>query len=789
MGFSLNTHAYFGYKGISEVGKVTCFAKNSDSSLFVGTATGGVFQSSNPQLDAWIARPVGLGSGKIVDLTFSGKYVYALTQDKGIFRYSGRNGDDRYWVYNSKGITDLDLSCFISMDTSTLIAATSNGTIYVTSDKGDSWKAIVSPLFGLKIVRLQKAGKRIFALTESNGLYTSDNSGQTWSEFNNVNTLNALSSNNLAYNSLSGELIIENSKGMFVLKSASSTIKPNYNPITSLVDNKINRISSSANAWFLATEKGIYASLTNQIQWVKLGLGGMTDTCDNVFLFYTKFLASTKNNGLFQLESAGAEWILCVNGMNNISSLSFALRGDNTLAVATSKGVLTSNNKGNYYELKNTGLKDSLFLTDIVFKNSKLLASTSSGGVYLSLDSGNTWTPFSKGISNLNCIELFVSKKYIYLVTNSGELMKSDGVNSWKFTQLGLPTLSSNVAFTQMNTSVILTSLGQGIFKKNENSDNWQNVTGNLPSNQLTSVAYFGTKVFVGTKDQGVFVSDTTDFMWTKTNFSLTNEIKMIGLNSIEISSMNSYKGYVFASVPGALLASSDEGKTWIDAGTVFNLPTYSKLTKIGFTSTRVFVISENNFIYSNQLAELPSIVNITKIVYPICGDSINELGKISVQYTGGYEPYTIKWNTNDSLSTIKGLKSGKYVVTITDKNGSVASDSVELKFKPCHSDTIIVPPVDTVKNVPKDSVQFVVIQDQMTIGPNPAFSKVTIMFTMQNTIHDVRLLDNKGDLIFRRGGTFTAKSFDIENRFQSGMYFLEIETDSGIYRHKILFL
>ena len=788
--FGLSANAHFGYKGISEVGKVTSSARNSDSSLFIGTSNGGVFQSISPLIDGWVARNVGLTSGKISDLTYSGKYIYAVTEDQGVFRYSGRDGvADRYWEKINTGLTDVSMTSIVAIDTSNLLASTSNGRVFLTVDKGEHWNEVSSSLFvGMNILKLQKTGKRIFVLTEKNGLFKTDNLGQTWVEFNALSTKNTLASNTITYNSTSGELLVANTNGLFVLKNASATANPNYTSLPISFSSKINKLSSSGNAWFVATNNGIYASLTSQINWVQFGLGGLNDTCVNIIPFYTKFIASTSGNGLYLLNSAGSEWTSCNTGLNNIQTIAFTLRGENTIAVASAKGVYVSMDNGNSYVLKNKGLVDSLKLTDITFKNSKLFAS-SSGGVYISLDTGSTWNLFSKGLTNLNIVTLFSSKKYIYLVNNIGELYRTDGVNSWKLSQVGLNSPLTQTNFSQMNTSVVLTSYNQGVFKRNEIMDSWQNITSNLPSKKVTTLTYYGSKLFVGTEDLGVFVTDTTNINWKLSILNLSPKASLVNLKSTEVLAMNSYRGYVFAAVKGAVYATSNDGISWIDAGTPFNLPSYASLTEFGFTSSRIFVCTPNNFIYSNLLAELPSIINITKINYPICGDSINELGKISVQYTGGYEPYIIKWNTNDSVSTIKGIKPGKYVVTITDKNGAMASDSVELSFKPCHSDTTIVPPIDTTNNVPKDTVKYVVIQDVMTIAPNPAFAKTTIMFTLPNTIHDVRLLDNKGDLIFRREETFISKSFDIENRFESGLYFVEIETDSGVYRHKILFL
>jgi photosystem II stability/assembly factor-like uncharacterized protein len=790
--FSFTAKAHFGYKGISALGKVTCYARNSDSSFFVGTDNGGVFQSTNTNLDGWIARSVGLTSGKISDLVYTGKYLFATTIDKGVFRYTGRDGSDRYWESVSNGLSDFSMTSILAMDSITLFTATSNGKVFYSNDKGVSWKDVTSLLFdGLSIVKIQKAGKRIYVLTEKNGLFMSDNMGQYWVEFNSVNTKQALASNTISYNSSTSEMLLGNSNGLFLLKNASAATNPNFSSVPFTIGTTINHIASNGNAWFVATNKDVYATLNTPISWVQLGLGGVNDTCLKIIPFYSKFVVATKSDGLFQLASAGSQWTWCSSGFNSIVTTSFAIRGENVIAVATEKGVMISGNLGNSYQLKNQGLIDSLSLTDIVFKNSRLFVASSIGGVYVSLDTGSTWTPFVKGLLNLNVVKLFSSKKYVYLIGDQGELYKSDAANSWKPFQNGMGLVSTRSNFTQMNTSVVIASYMKGVFKRNESVDTWQDITGNLPTKKVTAVSFSGTKLFVGTEDLGVFVSDTAQISWKSTAFGLTTKDAQVNLSSTEVSAMAANRGYVFAAVKGAVLATGDDGMTWMDVGTPFNIPSYAQIAKISFSSSKIFINTLTNFLYSNLLAELPAIINITKITYPICGDSINELGKISVQYIGGYEPISIKWNTNDSLSTIKGIKPGKYVVTITDRNGATASDSVFLSFKPCKNpvDTTVVNPVDTTKNTPVDTVKFIVVPDVMYLSQNPVFKELTVSFNLEKQIYRYRLLDRKGARIYSRDDAFIGKSFVIVNNFESGLYVLEVETETGIFRQKIVFL
>jgi hypothetical protein len=56
-------------------------------------------------------------------------------------------------------------------------------------------------------------------------------------------------------------------------------------------------------------------------------------------------------------------------------------------------------------------------------------------------------------------------------------------------------------------------------------------------------------------------------------------------------------------------------------------------------------------------------------------------LGSISLSTSGGTSPYSYRWNTGDSVSSLSNLTAGVYVVTVTDHNGCTAlqRDTVQL--------------------------------------------------------------------------------------------------------------
>lgn len=68
---------------------------------------------------------------------------------------------------------------------------------------------------------------------------------------------------------------------------------------------------------------------------------------------------------------------------------------------------------------------------------------------------------------------------------------------------------------------------------------------------------------------------------------------------------------------------------------------------------------------------ELESLINLT------CGET--KTGRISIQASGGIEPFTYSWSTGADDQVIEGLEAGIYSVTVTDANGCSTNESFEI--------------------------------------------------------------------------------------------------------------
>ena len=768
-----STLAHFGSKGPYGGGTVTSYVINKDT-IYVGTANGGVYAATwtkgtvvanDSILSNWSAKPVGLKSGKIVALTHSGKYAIAATSDSGIFRFSGYVGSDRFWVKINKGLTDLNITSVIALDANTLLAGTSTGKIFKSTDLGANWTEVTGLAFaGKKVAGIELAGSRVFVLAEGKGVYYSDNQGSNWNAINDVNTENIPGKAYFSYNKGTDELMVANTSGVFKLSTAKSSTTANYSKVLAPTNANINSISNNGGFWYIATNKGVQVSSSNQILWTELNNGLPTNVNVNVVTLFKKSgIAGTEDKGIFKIVNPQTlAWGDANTGFNNLKTSALATNGSQLIYVATEKGVFVTKNLATSYSRANKGLTDSLHVNDLAIFGSKVFAVTENAGAFVSADSGKVWTAFNNGLTNMAIEKVFASKGFVYVICSTGKVYETNGTADWKLIQAGLPNGSKPVSLAFLGGKIYLAAHGQGAFVKPEGSGEWTNINKNLPTDHLTSITALGTNVYVGAHHGGVYVSDINNIDWKATAKTSIDHTTLLGLDGNAIQALGNYGGYVFASYKGGLIATKDEGKTWERGGNQFNLPSFTDVNKIGFAGERVFVTTENNCIYSNALSEVPLNVAFSEVKKATCD---NKAGELTIAFTGGTAPYKIKWSTGETTTNISNLSTGTYTVEITDKSGAIRKDSITLTREGCVG----------IKEVNATKAQ---------VYPNP--SKGNISINAPATIQQVVIYNELGMKV-KEIQYVNKTDMELETVFIAGVYFVHIEHANGKHIEKLI--
>jgi hypothetical protein len=775
--------AHFGARG-PYGGTVSCMT-TYDSLVFFGTDNGGVFESTSNTLVAWRARPVGLTSGKITALTHSGKYLFAGTADHGVFIFDGYVGSDRYWRKVNSGLNNLKIKSLIAIDSITILAGTDGDGLYKTTNKGLTWVKINAGSIDNSVVTgMAKAGGRIFLIAQNQGAFISDDLGASWADFNDVNTLNIAGTNILSYNQVSGELVIVNGNGVFLAANAAAAGTATYSSVTANLPSNtaVRAVSNNGSSWYLATEKGVFVSPSGIISWTSVNTGLPGSDITAIIAMQNSLIAGVRSEGIFQATAGVHSWVANNTSFNNTVTNTMVTSGTDLVIAATPKGVHVSKNLATNYTMANKGLTDSANINDIIVADSYLLAATKNAGVFFTTDTGKNWTAINTGLKNLDVIRLFYANNRKYAIDIAGNVYQSDlHASTWAGIQAGLPSGVKPVSMAYYGGRVVLGTLGAGVFIKDDKTDIWTAYNNGLSNLNITSVTASRNKLFAGTDGNGVFIADAGVMSWTATSATSIAHTSLMGLDGSKIQAMASYAGYVYASYKGGLLTTSDNGVTWIAGGNQFNLPSFTDVSKITFVTTRVYVSTENNGIYSNALSELaalPDFVDVSQVL-------VNSQGKkdtiaISVSSNTGWKITHIPSWVN--VSTDSAFRDDVFNILVSENNAGNRSDSIVLRAGTARK-TIYINQSGAL-SIPENNIMGVFL----SVYPNPSNGDVTIDATAGGIIlQKVCTYDVWGKLIGEISLQDNCSVASIHLDYYPGIYSLRIYSDKGMITKKII--
>lgn len=165
----------------------------------------------------------------------------------------------------------------------------------------------------------------------------------------------------------------------------------------------------------------------------------------------------------------------------------------------------------------------------------------------------------------------------------------------------------------------------------------------------------------------------------------------------------------------------------------------------------QVTVSDENGCTATNSVSiQQPGQIQITTT-------STNGSASVST-ISGGAAPYYYLWSTGDTTSSISGLSTGSYVVTVTDNNGCTASAGV----------SVIATAIDMVST----GIVFSVL-------PNPANNEISAMINNLNGRAICTVRNMLGQVVLIKVINTPLTLFDC-SKWADGLYFVEILQDKS---------
>jgi hypothetical protein len=567
-------------------GSVKCML-TTDTLIFVGTANGGVFRSSSSAATSWrYANYTGLSNASINSLANIGGYVLAATQGGGVFKTSDAGNS---WISPNTGLTNKNVSALVTANDHVL-AGTTGGGIFMSHDSGSTWEQSNVGLTNLTVTCFAFNGTTIYAGTQA-GVFISIDEGDSWTAIN--TGLSDLGIKSIT--TASDKIFIATASGVF---STETDITNWVLTNTGLQNITVNNLMQNDGTLYASTETGVYTSDTGNISWAAQNTG-YTGNVNTTVAYNGKLFSGTQEDGIYRSNSvSNINWVQLNTGLNNLEI--YAIYNDGILVLAaTNKGLFVSKDLAANYILSNNGLTDSLHITSLVFGGSKLYAATQNNGVFVSNDTGATWAPCNTQLTQNNIIKLIATDTYLFAAAANGEVF-STLLSTINWTaNTGLPTGIVPTSFaTDGSTHVFLGTASQGVFMCMDNQS-WTASNNGLANLHVTSLAISGSTIFAGTIGAGVFKSPLMG-SWNAVN---------TGLPTQNILSLCASGAWVAAGYTGGVHVTANNGTSWQAPNVIMYLPSYADVNAISFTpaSTRIFVSTPYNCLYSNGIAELPT--------------------------------------------------------------------------------------------------------------------------------------------------------------------------------------
>jgi len=376
---------------------------------------------------------------------------------------------------------------------------------------------------------------------------------------------------------------------------------------------------------------------------------------------------------------ANAQWQMA--GFFGCSVRSLAVDGPN-IYVGTQEsgsgngGIFLSTNGGNSWTPVSNGLliNQNTTVRSIAVSGTNIFAAMDDGGVFRSTNNGNSWTSMNNGITTTNVTSLAVSGTTIFAGTYDQGVFKSIN-NGVTWTNTNCPILFIRTIFIS-GINIYIGTAGLGAVLSTNNGSSWTYINTGLPSNcDVLSLAKTGTNLYAGTWNHGVFISTNNGTSWTPTGVGPHHVWSMVTFGT-NIMATAAYDGVYLSTDNGnswtlentgapsswatwaAVISGSDiyvgDGSTWT-LGWVYKRPTSDFTTSINDISS-----SDDFFsIYPNLISNGSFTVNL---------QSQSTIKKVQIAICNllGENVYTAEFQNNSQKINCESFEDGIYFLKLT---------------------------------------------------------------------------------------------------------------------------
>ncbi len=203
-------------------------------------------------------------------------------------------------------------------------------------------------------------------------------------------------------------------------------------------------------------------------------------------------------------------------------------------------------------------------VTVMAVNGSNLYAGTLGGNLYYSTDSGSTWAYIDSGLTTSDINAIAVNDSMIMMGTYGsgtyggiwgGLYMSSNNGKSW--TQAKGLTNNNIYSIVFKGTDIFVSTWGGGIFVSSDNGVTWSATNTGLTNLYVRTLLVYGNYLYAGTWGDGVFFSNDNGNSWIQLNSGLTN----LNIYQFAVKGTTLYMGN-----DAGIFTSTDNGVDWVSS-------------------------------------------------------------------------------------------------------------------------------------------------------------------------------------------------------------------------------
>ena len=183
-----------------------------------------------------------------------------------------------------------------------------------------------------------------------------------------------------------------------------------------------------------------------------------------------------------------------------------------------------------------------------------IFAAVANQGVFVSPDSGKSWTSVNSNLEDLRVIGVTNLNGTLYVGTYTGVSMSTDQGGHWSNVDVGLPPNTMIYSVTAVDTVLLAAALNGSTYRSTDFGAAWERVDSAAMYHALSGFVESRDTVFAGTSERGLFRSTDLGTSWARVDSAFTWG---------NFHAFVAKDGLLFSAASSGIYVSTDNGVSW----------------------------------------------------------------------------------------------------------------------------------------------------------------------------------------------------------------------------------